>query len=82
MTITQPTAKDQCGRWRAVTFVLGPLLGGVGALLARPVLGEWGSATIGDIMAVAAYLALVSVLAGWAAAALLLGRAALRRRDA
>ncbi|MGQ5259962.1 ABC transporter permease [Micromonospora sp. ZYX-F-536] len=50
-----------------VTFVLGLLLGGVGALVARPVLGRWGSApmtsTIGDILAVATYLALVSVLA-------------------
>ncbi|WP_410812317.1 ABC transporter permease [Micromonospora sp. 067-2] len=139
----------------AVTFALGLLLGTVGALVARPVLGEWGSApiagTIGDIAAVATYLALVGVfalglgtalrsavltltvlfatlmivplslqqpdiavlnriadvfpgvagghflagdtepypgavglllLAGWAGAALLLGRAALRRRDA
>ncbi|MET8258805.1 ABC transporter permease [Micromonospora sp. NPDC005205] len=139
----------------AVTFALGLLLGGVGVLVARPVLGEWGSApvidTIGDIVAVATYLALIGVLAlglgaalrsavltivvllaslmivplslqepdievlnriadvfpgvagghflagdtepyppvvgllllaGWAAAALLLGRAALRRRDA
>ncbi|MEV7331546.1 ABC transporter permease subunit [Micromonospora sp. NPDC093244] len=139
----------------AVTFVLGLLLGGVGTVVARPVLGEWGTApaadTIGDIVAVATYLALVGVLAlglgaalrsavltiivllatlmivplslqepdiavlnriadvfpgvagghflagdtdpypgavgllllaGWAAAALLLGRAALRRRDA
>ncbi|MEU8180989.1 ABC transporter permease [Micromonospora sp. NPDC049044] len=139
----------------AVTFALGLLLGGVGTVVARPVLGEWGNApvggTIADIVAVAAYLALVSVfalglgaalrsavltivvlfatltivplslqepdidllnriadgfpgvagghfmvgdtepypslvglllLAGWAAAALLLGRAVLRRRDA
>ncbi|MCX5121748.1 ABC transporter permease [Micromonospora sp. NBC_00362] len=139
----------------AVTFALGLVLGGVGALVARLVLGEWGSVpaadTIGDIVAVATYLALVGVLAlglgaalrsavltltvllatlmivplslqepdidvlnriadvfpgvagghflagdtepyppavgllllaGWAAAALLLGRAALRRRDA
>ncbi|MFF0153943.1 ABC transporter permease subunit [Micromonospora sp. NPDC005203] len=51
----------------AVTFALGLLLGSVGALVARPVLGEWGSApaadTIGDIVAVAVYLALISVLA-------------------
>ncbi|MET8278110.1 ABC transporter permease [Micromonospora sp. NPDC005174] len=51
----------------AVTFALGLLLGGVGALVARPVLGDWGSApitgTIGDIAAVATYLALISVLA-------------------
>ncbi|MEU7925264.1 ABC transporter permease [Micromonospora sp. NPDC049801] len=51
----------------AVTFALGLLLGGVGALVARPVLGDWGSAptadTIGDIVAVATYLALVGVLA-------------------
>ncbi|SIN40204.1 ABC transporter permease subunit [Micromonospora cremea] len=50
-----------------VTFAFGLLLGGVGALVARPVLGEWGRApaagTIGDIVAVATYLALVSVLA-------------------
>ncbi|MFY1620202.1 ABC transporter permease [Micromonospora sp. WMMD736] len=51
----------------AVTFALGLLLGGVGVLVARPVLGDWGSAptaeTIGDIVAVATYLALVGVLA-------------------
>ena len=51
----------------AVTFALGLLLGGVGALVARPTLGGWGSApaagTIGDIVAVATYLALVGVLA-------------------
>ncbi|MGW2622226.1 ABC transporter permease subunit [Micromonospora taraxaci] len=51
----------------AVTFALGLVLGGVGALVAWPVLGEWGSApaagTIGDIAAVAVYLALVGVLA-------------------
>lgn len=51
----------------AVTFALGLLLGVVGALVARPVLGEWGSApaadTIGDIAAVAVYLALIGVLA-------------------
>ncbi|MDG4808638.1 ABC transporter permease subunit [Micromonospora sp. WMMD1120] len=51
----------------AVTFALGLLLGGVGALVARPVLGEWGSApaagTIGDIVRVAVYLALIGVLA-------------------
>ncbi|MEU0550432.1 ABC transporter permease subunit [Micromonospora sp. NPDC005979] len=51
----------------AVTFAVGLLLGGVGALVARPVLGDWGSAptadTIGDIVAVATYLALVGVLA-------------------
>ncbi|RLP85921.1 ABC transporter permease [Micromonospora sp. BL4] len=50
-----------------VTFALGLLLGGVGALIARPVLGEWGRApagdTIADIVALATYLALVSVLA-------------------
>ena len=51
----------------AVTFVLGLLLGGVGVLAALPLLGEWGSApaagTIGDVVAVATYLALVGVLA-------------------
>ncbi|WP_326564330.1 ABC transporter permease [Micromonospora peucetia] len=50
-----------------VTFVLGLLLGVVGAAVAGPVLGRWGTAptggTIGDVLAVAAYLALVSVLA-------------------
>ncbi|GAB3956734.1 ABC transporter permease subunit [Micromonospora vulcania] len=51
----------------AVTAALGLLLGGVGALVAWPVLGEWGSApaagTIGDVVAVAIYLALIGVLA-------------------
>ncbi len=51
----------------AVTFALGLLLGAVGALVARPVLGRWGSApaggTLGDILSVATYLALVGVLA-------------------
>ncbi|MEV4655839.1 ABC transporter permease subunit [Micromonospora sp. NPDC049301] len=51
----------------AVTFALGLLLGGVGALVARPVLGEWGrtpaAGTIGDVVAVATYLALVGVFA-------------------
>ncbi|MFC4021937.1 ABC transporter permease [Micromonospora sp. GCM10011542] len=58
----------------SVTFILGLLLAGVGALVAWPVLGEWGSApaagTVGDILAVAAYLALVGVLALGLAAAL------------
>ncbi|MEV6365263.1 ABC transporter permease subunit [Micromonospora musae] len=51
----------------AVTFPLGLLLGGVSALVAGPVLGEWGTApvagTLRDLLAVAAYLALVGVLA-------------------
>jgi ABC-2 type transport system permease protein len=51
----------------AVSFAVGLLLGGVGTLVARPVLGHWGTAppaeTAGDIAAVSAYLALVSVLA-------------------
>ncbi|MEO3780864.1 ABC transporter permease [Micromonospora sp. B11E3] len=51
----------------AVTFGLGLLLGAVGALVAAPVLGEWGAApaggTVRDVVASAAYLALVSVLA-------------------
>ncbi|TDC39256.1 ABC transporter permease [Micromonospora sp. 15K316] len=51
----------------AVTFPLGLLLGGVGVLVARPVLGEWGAApvadTLRDLLAVATYLALVGVLA-------------------
>jgi hypothetical protein len=51
----------------AVTFALGLLLGGVGALVAAPVLGEWGTAPLGgtvrDVAASAAYLALVGVLA-------------------
>ncbi|WP_422733971.1 ABC transporter permease [Micromonospora sp. WMMD558] len=49
------------------TFALGLLLGAVGALVARPVLGRWGTApaggTAGDILAVATYLALIGVLA-------------------
>ncbi|MET7749384.1 ABC transporter permease subunit [Micromonospora sp. NPDC005367] len=51
----------------AVTFPLGLLLGGVGVLVAGPVLDEWGSApmagTLRDLLAVSAYLALVGVLA-------------------
>ncbi|MFC0508777.1 ABC transporter permease subunit [Micromonospora costi] len=51
----------------AVTFPAGLLLGGVGVLVARPVLGEWGSApaagTARDVLAFATYLALVAVLA-------------------
>ncbi|MFI0794125.1 ABC transporter permease subunit [Micromonospora rubida] len=51
----------------AVTFGSGLLLGGVGALVAGPVLGEWGDAPLGgtvrDVLASAAYLALVGVLA-------------------
>ena len=58
----------------AVTFGVGLLLGGVGAAVARPVLGEWGRAplggTVADIVACAGYLALVSVLALGLAAAL------------
>ncbi|MFE9654850.1 ABC transporter permease [Micromonospora sp. NPDC006431] len=57
-----------------VTFLVGLLLGGVGAAVARPVLGEWGRAplggTLGDVAASAAYLALVGVLALGLAAAL------------
>ncbi|MEH1164451.1 ABC transporter permease subunit [Micromonospora sp. CPCC 205539] len=51
----------------SVTFALGLLLGGVGALIAGPLLGEWGTApaggTVGDVVSVATYLALVGVLA-------------------
>ncbi|MFI1195591.1 ABC transporter permease [Micromonospora sp. NPDC020750] len=51
----------------AVTFGSGLLLGGVGALVAGAVLGEWGDAPLGgtvrDVLASAAYLALVGVLA-------------------
>ncbi|WP_320064752.1 ABC transporter permease [Micromonospora sp. RTGN7] len=51
----------------AVTFVLGLVLGGVGVLVAAPVLGEGGAAPLGgtlrDVTASAAYLALVGVLA-------------------
>jgi ABC-2 type transport system permease protein len=58
----------------AVTFLLGLLLGGIGAAVARPVLGEWGRApfggTVGDVLASATYLALVAVLALGLAAAL------------
>ena len=50
----------------AVTFALGLLLGGVGALVARPVLGEWGSAPAAGTSATswrsAPYLALIGVL--------------------
>lgn len=57
-----------------VTFLAGLLLGAVGAAVARPVLGEWGRAplggTVGDVVASAAYLALVAVLALGLAAAL------------
>ncbi|MDX5461349.1 ABC transporter permease [Micromonospora tulbaghiae] len=58
----------------AVTFGLGLLLGTVGAVTARPVLGEWGRAplggTVADVVAAAAYLALIGVLALGLAAAL------------
>ncbi|MDO3700382.1 ABC transporter permease subunit [Micromonospora sp. C28SCA-DRY-2] len=58
----------------AVTFALGLLLGAVGAAVARPVLGRWGTApaaeTLSDVAAVAVYLALVGVLALGLAAAL------------
>ncbi|MFG2055198.1 ABC transporter permease [Micromonospora sp. NPDC048930] len=58
----------------AVTFLVGLLLGGIGAVVARPVLGEWGRAplggTVGDVLASATYLALVGVLALGLAAAL------------
>ncbi|MCW3844907.1 ABC transporter permease, partial [Micromonospora yasonensis] len=58
----------------AVTFLVGLLLGGVGAAVARPVLGEWGRAPLGgtmaDVLASATYLALVGVLALGLAAAL------------
>ncbi|MEV0152478.1 ABC transporter permease subunit [Micromonospora sp. NPDC050686] len=51
----------------AVTFGFGLLLGLVGVAAAAPVLGRWGRApvagTAGDLLAVAAYLALVGVLA-------------------
>ncbi|MFC0003948.1 ABC transporter permease subunit [Micromonospora siamensis] len=51
----------------AVTFAFGLLLGLVGVAAAVPVLGPWGrtpvAATVGDVLAVAAYLALVGVLA-------------------
>ncbi|MGN9809856.1 ABC transporter permease subunit [Micromonospora sp. BQ11] len=51
----------------AVTVPAGLLLGGIGVLVAGPVLGRWGTvppaATVGDLVAVAVYLALVGVLA-------------------
>lgn len=57
-----------------LTFLLGLLLGGIGAAVARPVLGDWGRAPLGgtlaDVAASAAYLALVGVLALGLAAAL------------
>lgn len=50
-----------------VTFLVGLLLGAIGAAVAAPVLGEWGRAPLGgtvrDLVASAAYLALVGVLA-------------------
>ncbi len=50
-----------------VTFGLGLLLGAVGAVVAGPVLGEWGAAptagTVRDVVALAGYLALIGVLA-------------------
>ncbi|GIJ28730.1 ABC transporter [Micromonospora qiuiae] len=50
-----------------VTFGLGLLLGAVGAVVAGPVLGEWGAApaagTLRDVVALAGYLALIGVLA-------------------
>ncbi|MFG1952065.1 ABC transporter permease [Micromonospora sp. NPDC048830] len=49
----------------AVTFVVGALLGALGSAVADPVLGEWGrfpvAETVGDVLAVATYLALISV---------------------
>ncbi|MEV4489704.1 ABC transporter permease [Micromonospora coxensis] len=51
----------------AVTFGYGLLLGLVGVLVARPLLGAWGRAPLGptvtDVLATATYLALVGVLA-------------------
>ncbi|MGW4500352.1 ABC transporter permease [Micromonospora sp. NPDC004336] len=48
-----------------VTFVVGALLGVLGAVVADPVLGEWGrfrvAETAGDVLAVAAYLSLIGV---------------------
>ncbi|MGW5672790.1 ABC transporter permease [Micromonospora sp. NPDC003776] len=50
-----------------MTFLVGLLLGAIGAAVAGPVLGEWGRAPLGgtvrDVVASAAYLALVGVLA-------------------
>ncbi|MFI7073071.1 ABC transporter permease [Micromonospora sediminicola] len=58
----------------AVTFGVGLLLGALGAVVARPVLGGWGRAplggTVADVFACAAYLALLGVLALGLAAAL------------
>ncbi|WP_328338649.1 ABC transporter permease subunit [Micromonospora sp. NBC_00421] len=51
----------------AATFAFGLLLGLVGVLAARPLLGGWGrmpvGRTLGDLLATATYLALVGVLA-------------------
>ncbi|MEV5764436.1 ABC transporter permease [Micromonospora sp. NPDC052213] len=48
-----------------VTFVVGALLAALGSAVADPVLGEWGrfraAETVGDVLAVAAYLSLISV---------------------
>jgi len=58
----------------AVTFLLGLLLGLAGAVVAWPMLGDWGrvpaAGTFVDVVAVATYLALVAVLALGLAAAL------------
>ncbi|WP_234361766.1 ABC transporter permease [Plantactinospora sp. BB1] len=48
-----------------VTFGTGVLLGGIGAAVAAPVLGEWGrfapGETVGDVLGLAGYLALIAV---------------------
>jgi ABC-2 type transport system permease protein len=48
-----------------VTFVVGALLGVLGVAVADPVLGEWGrfpvAETVGDVLALATYLSLISV---------------------
>ncbi|MFC7545615.1 ABC transporter permease [Plantactinospora sp. GCM10030261] len=51
----------------AVTFAASLLLGAVGVAVARPVLGEWGrlpaGETVGDVVSVATYFALIGILA-------------------
>ncbi|MBE1488180.1 ABC transporter permease [Plantactinospora soyae] len=71
----RPTLQWTPSRWRlllaktsvvaGVTFCLGVLLGGLGAAVAAPVLGQWGrfdaARTLGDVVGLGAYLALISV---------------------
>lgn len=71
----RPTLQWTPSRWRlllakttvvaGVTFGVGIGLGGLGAAVAAPVLGQWGrfdaAETLGDMIGLGAYLALISV---------------------